>query len=340
MHNEVSRDPIARLGRAATMRVPDAAPSTDLLAGARELFRHHAQAMEALQNRLDDTFITAVQLILHSPGHVVFIGMGKSGHIAQKLAATFASTGTPSFYIHAAEAHHGDLGMITSRDTAILISYSGETTEVVQLLPHLQNRRIPVVALVGRLASTLGRAADAALDISVDREACPHNLAPTTSAITTMAMGHALAVTLMRERDFCPDDFARCHPGGSLGRRLTTQVRHAMRVHDLPMVSPSDTVGEALVTITEGRLGLALVMNGERLVGLVTDGDLRRGMQRHENLLVMPIAEIMTLNPVTIDENVLLDVAHQRMQQMKLKALVAVNSRGRVSGVVEVFNDE
>ncbi len=229
--------------------------------------------------------------------------------------------------------------MVTSRDTALLISYSGETEEVVRLIPHLQQLAIPVIGLVGQMDSPLGRNVDFALDISVEREACPNNLAPTNSTLASLAMGDALAVSLIRRRGFRARDFARFHPGGSLGRRLLTRVKDAMRDTDLPIVSPYDSVGDSLMTITHGRLGLALVMNGERLVGLVTDGDLRRSMQRHTDLRQVPVHEIMTLNPVTIDEETLLEEAHLRMQQMKLKALVAVNAQGKVTGVIEVFDE-
>jgi arabinose-5-phosphate isomerase len=200
--------------------------------------------------------------------------------------------------------------------------------------------RIPTIALVGRPDSSLATSVDVALDVSVDREACPNNLAPTNSTLATLAMGDALAVCLIRMRGFGPSDFARFHPGGSLGRRLLGQVKDAMRTHDLPCVTPRQTVGESLMTMTEGRLGLVLVKSGERLVGLVTDGDLRRAMQRHEDLLSLPVSEIMTLNPVTIREDTPLASAHERMKKMELKALVAVNSRGRVTGVIEVFDEK
>lgn len=338
MHNGANRDLVAVPRERA--EATESPTEEVFLEETRDVFRQQASAIEALAGRIDDRFARAVQTILTTPGHTVFFGLGKSGLVAQKLAATFASTGTPSFFVHCTEAHHGDLGMITERDTAILVSCSGETREVVQLVPHLRRMGIPIIALVGRAGSPLEREADIAIDVSVDREACPNNLAPTTSTLATMAMGDALAVALIRRRDFRAADFARFHPGGSLGRRLTTRVADAMRTSDLPIVAPTDTVGQSLVTITEGRLGLVLVMSGERLVGLITDGDLRRAMQRHRDLLSMPVSEIMTLNPVTIDESTLLDVALQRMQQMKLKALVAVNARGRVTGVVEVFDDK
>jgi len=308
-----------------------------LIDEARSVFAHQAGALAEMADRLDERFAAAVELIYGTAGHVAVIGVGKSGLIGQKIASTLSSTGTPAFFVHAAEALHGDLGMVTDRETAILISRSGETDEVVRLLPHLCRREIPMVALVGDLESTLAGKVDVALDVSVEREVCPNNLAPTTSTLAALAMGDALAVALSRRRGFRVADFARCHPGGSLGRNLSS-VADAMRGHDLPVVSPSATVGESLITITEGRLGLCLVMNGERLVGLVTDGDLRRSMQRHDNLLTLRVSEIMTLNPVTIDEETPLTEAHQRMQQMKLKALVAVNRKGKVTGVVEVFD--
>jgi len=199
---------------------------------------------------------------------------------------------------------------------------------------------VTVIALVGQLDSPLGRDADVAIDVSVHREVCPNNLAPTSSARAALAMGDTLAVSLMRRRGFTSCDFAKFHPGGSLGRRLLTRVRDVMRQNDLPIVTPSSTVGDSLVPMTQGRLGLVLVMHGERLVGLITDGDLRRAMQRHTDLLTLPVSEIMTRNPVTIDGDTMLVDAHQRMQAMKLKALVVVNGDGKVCGIVEVFDEK
>ncbi len=307
---------------------------------AREVLRHQSAMIAELADRLDERFVLTVETLHQTAGHVVVMGVGKSGLIGKKMASTFASTGTPSFFVNAAEAHHGDLGMVTPRDTALLISHSGETEEVIHLVPHLRRAGVSIIALVGQLDSTLARSADVALDVSVKSEACPNNLAPTSSALAALAMGDALAVSLMRRRGFGSGDFARFHPGGTLGRRLLTQVRDVMRHSDLPIVAPTDSVGESLVTITRGRLGLVLVMQGERLLGLVTDGDLRRAMQRYQDMLALPVSEIMTRNPVTIDEDTLLADAHQRMQAMKLKALVVVNGEGKVSGIVEVFDDK
>jgi arabinose-5-phosphate isomerase len=273
-----------------------------------------------------------------TPGHVVITGMGKSGNIGRKMAATLASTGTPSFFLHPAEAFHGDLGMITERDTLLLISYSGETEEVVRLLPHLLRMGTPIISLIGAMDSTLAKAADVAIDVSVVREACPNNLAPTNSTLAAMAMGDALAVSLMRAREFGADDFARLHPGGSLGRRLLTRVKDVMHRRELPVVSPSQTVRESLFTITRGRLGLALVLDHGVLKGIVTDGDLRRAMQRHEDVLEVPVAEIMSTHPVTIDENALLSDAEKLMRRRKIKALVVVNPNGLTSGLVEIFD--
>ena len=311
-----------------------------LVEEARGVFRQQARAIAQLGSRIGDDYAKVVELLYSNEGHVVVIGVGKSGLIGKKIAATFASTGTPSFFVHSAEALHGDLGMVTERDTALIISYSGETEETVRLIPHLKRLSIPMIGFVGALSSTLGKGVDIALDLSVDEEACPNNLAPTNSTLAAMAMGDALAVSLMQMRRFQAADFARFHPGGSLGRRLLMRVQDAMRQSDLPIVSPCDTVGESLMTITQGRLGLGLVMSGDRLVGLVTDGDLRRAMQRHDNLLSMSVSEIMTLNPVTIHENTLLQDAHQRMSAMKLKAFVVVNDQGIVQGVVEVFDEK
>lgn len=305
---------------------------------ARETLTEQAQTIADLAARVDESFGRAVGLMYSTPGHVVITGMGKSGNIGRKIAATLASTGTPSFFLHPAEAFHGDLGMITERDTLLLISYSGETDEVVRLLPHLLRMGTPIISLVGAMDSTLGKAADVAIDVSVAREACPNNLAPTNSTLAAMAMGDALAVSLMRARQFGADDFARLHPGGTLGRRLLTRVKDVMHRRELPVVSPVQTVRESLFTITRGRLGLALVLDHGVLRGIVTDGDLRRAMQRHEEVLEVPVSEIMSTHPVTIEENALLSDAEKLMRRRKIKALVVVNVHGMTTGLVEIFD--
>jgi arabinose-5-phosphate isomerase len=308
---------------------------------ARRVLRAQIATLADLVDRVDERFAEAVAILLATEGHVVVSGVGKSGQIGRKIASTLASTGTPALFVNAAEAYHGDLGMITARDTALLISHSGETDEVVGLLPHLRALGVPVIAMAGRPDSSLARGADVLLDISVEREACPNNLAPTSSTLATLAIGDALAIALMRERAFTSSDFARFHPGGALGRKLLTRVADVMRPRArLPIAAPTDTVGASLMTMTEGRLGLVLVMNGERLVGLVTDGDLRRAIHRHPDVLSIRVAEIMTRNPVTVDADMLLADAHQRMQAMKLKALVVLGGDGKVAGVVEVFDQD
>lgn len=305
---------------------------------ARATFREQASTILDLAERVDESFGRAVGLLYSTPGHVVVAGIGKSGHIARKIAATFASTGTPSFFVHPAEAFHGDLGMITERDTVMLISYSGETEEIVRLLPHLARLGTPIVAMVGRPDSTLAQAADVVLDVSVEREVCPNNLAPTNSTLAALAMGDALSVALIRVRQFGAEDFARLHPGGMLGRRLHTRVRDVMHTRDLPVVTPKQTVRDSLFTITRGRLGLALVFDGEKLCGIVTDGDLRRAMQRHEDVLDVPVSEVMSPHPVTISEHALVSDAEKLMLRRKIKALVVLNEHGKVSGIVEIFH--
>jgi len=322
--------------RVVSLRPTDA--DERLVGSARRVFQGQISALEGLFERVDGAFASAVHTLYNTPGHVALIGVGKSGVIAKKLAATFASTGTPAFFINAAEAHHGDLGMVTPDSTAVLISHSGETDEVTGLLPHLRGMGIPLLALVGNLDSTLGTGVDVALDVGVEREVCPNNLAPTASTLATLAMGDALAVALMELRGFCSQQFARFHPGGSLGRRLGKPVSTCMRTDGLPVVSPGTPLGEALNVMSDRGMGLVLVMKADRLVGLVTDGDLRRAVQRHDNVMAVPVSEIMTTNPVTVREDTPLVEARSRMQQLKLKALVVLGLDGRVRGVVDVFD--
>jgi len=312
------------------------------LEDARRIFAQQAAAISGLRDRIDANFSRAVDRILSTEGHVVVSGMGKSGLIGQKMAATFASTGTPSFFVHPADAYHGDLGMIGRNDVMMLLSHSGETEEVVRLLPWLNRMGVPTIALVGKPGSTLGEHAEIAINVSVDREACPHNLAPTNSALTTLAMGDALAIALMIERNFQPADFARFHPGGSLARRLLS-VKDVMHRGTLPRVSPEQTVGQSLLTITRGRLGLVLVFRTDRqrgdvLAGIVTDGDLRRAMQRHNDLLSIPVSRIMTSEPITISEDAPISEAYELMRKRKIGALIATDDAGKVTGVLDLFD--
>lgn len=309
----------------------------ELIVEARKGLQLQADALAKLTQRLDVSFGRALDILSRCRGRIVVCGIGKSGLIGRKLASTFACTGSPSTFLHPAEALHGDLGMLTADDVVLFVCYSGETPEVMRLLPYMRSVAVPSIALVGVVDSTLGRFADVAIDVSVEREACPLNLAPTTSALASLAMGDALALSLMRLRGFSPEDFARFHPGGALGRRFT-RVSEVMHKEELPFVLPTTTVAEALLVMSQGRRGLAIVLNeADELCGVVTDGDLRRALTRKGNLLECQISEIMTQTPVTIGENAPIAEAEERMQNLRLKALIVLNTEGRVSGVVEVF---
>lgn len=303
-----------------------------LASQARECLRQLAATIGHLSARVDETFGQAVRLLYSIDGHVVVTGLGKSGLVGRKIAATLASTGTPSFFVHSAEALHGDLGMITEDDAVLLISYSGETPEVVSLLPHLKRRGVPMVALVGNTESSLARGVDVALDVSVDSEIDPNNLAPTSSTLAALAMGDALAVSLTKLRGFHQDDFARLHPGGSLGRKL-------MRVGDLvvrdgvTIVSPQTAVSECILGLAKSALPLALVHEGAQLVGIVSAAEIEVALRGSPELLVQPVRQLMNTAPPVIDPNVLAGEAERRMQREGLDALLVVDSAGEVHGV-------
>jgi arabinose-5-phosphate isomerase len=309
----------------------------EIEAFARDSFEHQAAAIATLASRIGRDFHCALSLILGCSGRLVVSGVGKSGLIAQKIAATFSSTGTPSFFLHPTEALHGDLGMVCAGDLALLISNSGETEEIMRLLPALRARQVRIIALVGDLKSTIGQRVDVALDVSVDREVCPLNLVPTTSVLAAHAMGDALAISAMRGRNFAAHDFAQLHPAGHLGKRLLCRVRDAMRRHHLPFVTPAETLRECVMTMTRGRAGLAIVMDGRKLSGIVTDGDVRRALQRPDALQAK-VSEIMTESPVTIGEDASLAEAEERMHRLRLKALIVLNSSQEVVGLVEIFD--
>lgn len=264
-------------------------------------------------------------------------GMGKSGLIGKKMVATFASTGTPSFFLHPAEAFHGDLGMLKPVDVLILISYSGETEEVIKLIPSLQSFGNQIIAMAGNGKSTLAKHADIWLDVSVEREVCPNNLAPTTSTLATMAMGDTLAVALIEAIQFKAMDFARYHPGGSLGRKLLTRVKDVMH-SPAPAVSPHTSFHDCLMVMTQSRLGMAIVMDQGKLVGIVTDGDLRRALLENEGVIRKPVSEFMTANPHTINDGAQLSEAEIYMQDNKIRALAVTSDDGEVLGVVEIFD--
>jgi arabinose-5-phosphate isomerase len=303
---------------------------------AVEALAAEAAAVNSLIPRIGPVFEQVIALMLKTSGRVIVCGMGKSGLVGQKMAATFASTGTPSFFMHPAEALHGDLGMLMPQDIVLLISNSGETDEVLRLLPALKHFGNSVVALTGGRGSTLAKAAHHVLDISVEREICPLNLAPTTSTLVTMAMGDALAVALMEARGFEPKDFARFHPGGSLGRKLLTSVADAMQTQQLPIVAPGTTLRDTMLAMTSGRLGLAIVAVNGQLQGILTDGDLRRAFAHGVTSLEAPVDEHMTRTPITVNPDMPFFEAEKLMLDKKIKLLI-VTSGKTIQGVVEIF---
>lgn len=301
---------------------------------ARDCFRQQAAALAALGSRIDGAFGAAVRLLYQTEGRIIVTGMGKSGLVGRKIAATLASTGTPSLFLHAAEAFHGDLGMVTEVDTVLLISYGGETEEVLRLLPHLQARGVTTIGLAGKGDSRLARGVDVFLDVSVDRELCPNNLAPTTSTLATMAMGDALAVSLMRLRGFDAQDFARLHPGGGLGRRLVSRVREVMVTEPLPVVERSACARECVLALARSRLHVVLVQDEDELCGIITERELRLALERDGSCLDVPVVDIMNPKPPVIDADALYGAAEQRMEREGVDALVAVDRDGCVRGVV------
>ena len=314
-----------------------AASKTPAVTTAAKLLDAYLDAIARLRLGLDASFENAVQMMLDTKGHVVVCGMGKSGLIGRKIAATLASTGTPSLFLHPAEAIHGDLGMVRPDDVVLLLSNSGETEEILRLLPALKRLDTRLIALTSGTASTLANEVALALDISVDREACPLNLAPTTSSLNTLVVGDALAVALMEKRGFEEVDFARMHPGGSLGARLLTHVRDKMRSDNLPFVAPNQTVQEALMTMTEGRLGMVLVGSRADLHGIVTDGDLRRLLVDATDLATTTVGEVASKSPLTISGNLLMADAEAKMLEARVQCLVVTDDDGHVDGVIQIF---
>jgi arabinose-5-phosphate isomerase len=317
-------------------------PLTDtarFLSLAREVLETEAQAITSLVDRLGDAFLRAHALILSSRGRVVVTGMGKSGHVGGKIASTLASTGTPAFFMHPGEASHGDLGMITAQDIVIAISNSGESEEILRILPLIKRRGAKVIAVTGRPQSTLAREADVHLDAAVEKEACPLNLAPTASTTAALALGDALAVALLDARGFGSSDYAMHHPGGTLGRKLLLHVSDVMHTGEkLPRVGLGATLKEAILEISRKGLGMtAIVSEDGRLAGLFTDGDLRRTLEKHEDLRGLKVAQVMTRNPKTIGPARLAAEAAQMMQTHHVSGrLLVVDEAGRLVGAVHV----
>lgn len=317
------------------------AHTPDFAASGRRVFDIETRALQAVATRIDGAFSRACETILAGTGRVVCSGMGKSGHIARKIAATLASTGTPAFFVHPGEAGHGDLGMITDQDVVLAISYSGESDEILMLLPVLKRQGNPLIAITGRETSTLAAQADVHLDVAVPEEACPLHLAPTSSTTATLAIGDALAVALLEARSFTADDFARSHPAGALGRRLLVRTIDVMHTGDaIPSVPDTAMLSDVLVEISRKRLGMTAVVDAnDVLVGLYTDGDLRRTLGDHNvDVRSTPIRDVMTRGPVVIQADALAAEAARLMEAHKISALLVVDDDRHVVGALNIHD--
>jgi len=304
---------------------------------ALSLTKAYKLAIERLEKMLGDEFVSAVDLMNNATGHIVICGMGKSGLVGRKISSTLASTGTPSIFLHPAEAIHGDLGKVQTNALILLISYSGETGEILALIPALKRLNVTIIALTGEKKSTLADNASIILDMSVDREACPLNLAPTTSTMITMVLGDALAVSLMELKNFKQEDFALTHPGGSLGKRLLSNVEDEMKRKNLPFVLKDLDIQNVLINMTEGRLGLAIVGSKEHLDGIITDGDIRRALIERPDFSSLKAEDLMNKLPLTAIETDNMQLAENRMREAKVQCLIVKNKIDQVVGVIQIF---
>ncbi len=311
-----------------------------LLARGQRVLETEIAAIAAVRERLQDTFVEACRLLHDCKGRVVVSGMGKSGHIGNKVAATLASTGTPAFFLHPAEAGHGDIGMITADDVFLALSNSGDTPELLTILPVIKRLGIPIVVMTGRPLSTLAKAADVVLDVSVPEEACPHNLAPTASTTATLAMGDAIAVAILEARGFTQEDFARSHPGGILGRRLLMRIEDVMRTGEqLPFVGPETSLRDGLIEMSRKGLGMtAIVDESRKVLGIFTDGDLRRTLDREPDLRTKRMSEVMTANPKTIGPEMLAAEAVHLLETSRITQLLVVDEEGGLIGALNVHD--
>ncbi|MDM7856850.1 KpsF/GutQ family sugar-phosphate isomerase [Thiopseudomonas acetoxidans] len=311
-----------------------------LIDSARRTIRLENEAIACLEQRIDQSFIQACQLILDCPGRVVVVGMGKSGHIARKIAATLASTGTPAFFVHPAEASHGDMGMITENDVVLALSNSGTTNEIITLLPLIKRRGIKLISMTGNQESILAQSATVNLDASVEKEACPLNLAPTSSTTVCLVLGDALALALLEARGFTPEDFAFSHPGGALGRRLLLKVEHVMHSgSELPAVSRGVTMREALFEMTKKGLGMTLILNEDgSLAGIFTDGDLRRALDRDIDVRNATIDQLMTRGGKTATQDMLAAEALKIMQDYKINSLPVTDHQQKAIGALNMHD--
>ncbi|OGT45114.1 MAG: D-arabinose 5-phosphate isomerase [Gammaproteobacteria bacterium RIFCSPHIGHO2_12_FULL_41_20] len=299
-----------------------------------------AKTIYALTHRLDHRFAKACQYLIACSGRIVVMGVGKSGHIGRKIAATFASTGSPAFFVHPSEAKHGDIGMITKNDVALIFSYSGETEEIISILPFVKRLKIPVISLTGKPCSTLAKAATVNIDVSIEKEACPLGLAPTASTTAALVMGDALAMALLEHRGFTEQDFALSHPGGALGRRLLLQVNEIMHVGDkIPQVDHQASIKTALVEMTQKQLGMTTIVDGKnQLVGVFTDGDVRRAFDNHADIHKTPIYQVMSKNPKMIRADVLAAEALNIMETYKITSLVVTDEQNTIIGIVHIHD--
>lgn len=306
---------------------------------ARKAIHTEALALKHLEASLGEEFVRAVDIILASKGKVIVTGMGKSGHVGCKIAATLASTGTPSFFLHPAEAFHGDLGMISKDDVILALSYSGETDEILKLVPFVHDNGNRLIAMTGNAESSLSKNADVHLDVAVKQEACILQLAPTSSTTAQIAMGDALAVALMKMRDFTSVDFARLHPGGSLGRRLLMKVGNVMRREDLPVVSPDCSAQDMIHAVSRGGLGLIVICDGDKILGIVTDGDIRRAMEsRQAEFFNIKAMDIATKRPKSISPEEKLIAAEKLMTRHKVNSLLVVDEADKLVGIIQIYD--
>lgn len=304
-----------------------------------QAIRDESQALLDLIPRMDENFDCAVDLILRCKGKVVVTGVGKSGHIGAKIAATLSSTGTPSFFINPLDVFHGDLGVMTNEDVVIAISNSGQTDELLRFIPMVLHMQIPIIGMTGNPNSLLAKYSTFHLYVGVKKEACPLNLAPTSSTTATLAMGDALAIALMQKRDFRPQDFAHFHPGGELGKRLLTTAQDVMRSDNLPVFPPETRLGEAIMMVSEGKLGLGVAETDGHIVGLITDGDIRRAIERWQaEFFNHTVSDIMTRQPKTVEPKTRITDIQRVMQQYKIHSVLVVNKENELLGVVDHYS--
>lgn len=306
---------------------------------AIQCIKDEAQALLDLIPQIDENFDKSVELILKCHGKVIVTGVGKSGHVGAKIAATLSSTGTPSFFINPLDVYHGDLGVMTRDDVALAISNSGQTDELLRFIPMLQHMQVPIIGMSGNPESLLAKYSTYHINVSVRKEACPLNLAPTSSTTAALAMGDALAIALMERRNFQPKDFAQFHPGGELGKRLLTTAQDVMRTKDMPIITPEMHLGEAIILVSKGKLGLGVAERNGKIVGLITDGDIRRAMEKWQaEFFNKTVADIMTTKPKTVPPNTRITEIQDIMNKYKIHTVLVVDDENHLLGVVDHYS--